>query len=60
MTPAKQRLAAAAMGQPDTHVGDLCAELRSSRHTLYRHLSPTGEVRPDGARLLAISSARSR
>ncbi len=46
-------LAVAAMGQPDTKVGDLCAELGVSRQTLYRHVSPTGELRPDGERLLA-------
>lgn len=53
MTPAKLRLAVAAMGQPDTRVGDLCAELGITRQTLYRHVSPTGELRSDGQRLLA-------
>lgn len=52
MTPAKLRLAMAAMGQPETKVGDLCQELGITRQTLYRHISPTGELRPDGARLL--------
>jgi AcrR family transcriptional regulator len=41
------------MGQPDTKVGDLCAALGVSRQTLYRHVSPKGELRPDGERLLA-------
>lgn len=53
MTPSKLRLAAASMGQPDTNVGELCAELGVSRQTLYRHVSPTGALRPDGTRLLA-------
>ncbi len=53
MTPAKLRLAAASMGQPDTKVGDLCAELGVTRQTLYRHVSPTGQLRPDGVKLLA-------
>ncbi len=53
MTPAKLRLAAAAMAQADTKIGDLCAELGITRQTLYRHLSPTGEFRPDGHKLLA-------
>lgn len=53
MTPAKLRLAAASMGQPDTKVTDLCAELGITRQTLYRHVSPKGELRPDGRRLLA-------
>lgn len=53
MTPAKLRLALAAMGQPETHVGALCRELGITRQTLYRHVSPQGELRPDGAKLLA-------
>ena len=36
MTPAKLRLAMAAMGQPETKVGDLCVELGIARQTLYR------------------------
>ena len=53
MTSAKLRLALASMGQPDTKVGDLCLELGITRQTLYRHVSPTGEIRPDGQRLLS-------
>lgn len=53
MTPAKLRLAMASMGKPDTHVGDLCAELGVSRQTLYRHVSPAGELRGDGKKVLA-------
>jgi DNA invertase Pin-like site-specific DNA recombinase len=52
MTTAKLRLALAAMGQPETKVGDLCKELCVSRQTLYRHVSPKGELRPDGTKLL--------
>lgn len=52
MTPAKVRLAMAAMGQPETRVGGLCEELGVTRQTLYRHVYPTGELRPDGAKLL--------
>lgn len=52
MTPAKIRLAMAAMGHKETKVGALCAELGITRQTLYRHVSPTGELRPDGAKLL--------
>ncbi|WP_309472574.1 recombinase family protein, partial [Klebsiella pneumoniae] len=48
MTAAKLRLAMAAMGQPETKVGDLCQELGVTRQTLYRHVSPKGELRPDG------------
>ncbi len=53
MTPAKVRLAAASMGQPGTNVGELCQELGVTRQTLYRHVSPTGELREGGAKLLA-------
>ena len=49
MTPAKLRLAMASMGQPGTKVSDLCTELGITRQTLYRHVSPSGELRPDGA-----------
>ena len=52
MTPAKLRLAMASMGQPETCVGDLCKELEITRQTLYRHVSPKGELRPDGLKLL--------
>lgn len=52
MTAAKVRLAMAAMGQPETKVGKLCEELGISRQTLYRHVSPEGELRADGKKLL--------
>ncbi len=54
MTPAKVRLAAASMGKPGTNVGDLCKELGVTRQTLYRHVSPTGELRDDGRKILGI------
>ena len=53
MTPAKLRLAQAAMGQPGTKVGELCVELGITRQTLYRHVDPKGQLRPDGLSLLA-------
>lgn len=52
MTPAKVHLAISAMGKPDTVVSDLCRELGITRQTLYRYVSPTGAVRPDGKKLL--------
>jgi DNA invertase Pin-like site-specific DNA recombinase len=52
MTPAKVRLAMAAMGQPETRIGALCRELGVTRQTLYRHVAPNGALRPDGKRLL--------
>lgn len=53
MNAAKLRLAMAAMGQPETKVSDLCHELGITRQTLYRYVSPKGELRPDGVRLFA-------
>jgi DNA invertase Pin-like site-specific DNA recombinase len=52
MTPAKLRLAQAAMGRRETGVGELCAELGITRQTLYRHVDPQGRLRPDGEKLL--------
>jgi DNA invertase Pin-like site-specific DNA recombinase len=49
MTAAKLRLAMAAMGQSETK----CQELGITRQTLYRHISPKGELRPDGEKLLS-------
>jgi hypothetical protein len=48
------------MGQPDTKISELCAELGITRQTLYRHVSPTGELRPDGLKLLADGGRSAR
>ena len=40
------------MGSRETKVGELCAELGITRQTLYRHVDPSGALRPDGERLL--------
>jgi DNA invertase Pin-like site-specific DNA recombinase len=53
MTTAKLRLAMVSMGQSETTVSDLCKELGITRQTLYRHVSPKGELRPDGVKLLS-------
>ncbi|WP_028580902.1 recombinase family protein [Desulfogranum japonicum] len=55
MTPAKVRLVMAAMGHKETNVSSLCKELGVTRQTLYRHVSPKGELRPDGEKLLGKS-----
>ena len=52
MTPVKLRLAMASMGQPETKVSTLCQELGITRQTLYRHISPDGQLRADGIKLL--------
>ena len=45
LSKAKVRLAQAAMGKTETHVGDLCEELEITRSTLYRYVGPKGELR---------------
>lgn len=57
MTPAKLRLAMAAMGKPETKVAGLCRELEITRQTLYRHVDPSGALRPDGEKLLSRKSS---
>lgn len=52
MTPAKVRLAMAAKGHKETGIGALREELGVTRQTLYRHVSPDGQLRPDGEKLL--------
>lgn len=58
MTPAKLRLAQAAMATRDTKVGDLCKELGVTRQTLYRFVDPRGELRADGTKLLQRKGQR--
>jgi hypothetical protein len=60
MTAAKLRLAQAAMGQPCTKVGELCAELGVTRQTLYRHVDPRGALRTDGEKLLGRSGRKEK
>ncbi|MCW7224561.1 recombinase family protein [Escherichia coli] len=52
MTPVKLRFAMASMGHPETKVSTLCQELGITRQTLYRHISPDGQLRADGIKLL--------
>ena len=58
MTPAKLRLAQAAMAKRDSTVGDLCKELGVTRQTLYRFVDPKGELRTDGTKLLKRKGQR--
>ncbi|HGO6706887.1 TPA: recombinase family protein [Legionella pneumophila] len=55
MTAAKLRLAMAAMGNAETKIGSLCEELGITKQTLYRHVSPNGELRDDGKKLLGLT-----
>ena len=52
LTKAQVRLAQAAMQNRDTSVAELAAELRIKPVTLYRYVSPTGELRANGQRVL--------
>lgn len=52
MTAAQVRMAQAAMGKKETHVGTLCKELGITRPTLYRYVGPDGQLREHGRRVL--------
>jgi DNA invertase Pin-like site-specific DNA recombinase len=54
LTKNQIRLAQSAMLNRDTHVADLCRELKVSKATLYRCVSPTGELRDHGRKALAL------
>jgi DNA invertase Pin-like site-specific DNA recombinase len=53
LSKAQVRLAQAAMRHRDTKVSELCAELGVTRVTLYRYVSPSGELREHGKQVLA-------
>ena len=53
MTPTKISLAQGALEKPGTVISELCKELGITRQTLYRHMSPKGELREDGRKLIA-------
>jgi hypothetical protein len=46
------------MGQPETNVRDLCAELEITRQTLYRFVGPKGALRADGEKPLAVANVK--
>ena len=52
LTKAQIRLAQAAMGKKETVVGELCKELGITRATLYRYVSPSGELRNNALKML--------
>jgi DNA invertase Pin-like site-specific DNA recombinase len=53
MTVAKLRLAQTAMANSNTSVSELCQELGITRQTLYRHVSPYGDLRTDAHKLVS-------
>jgi len=54
MTKTKLMMARNALQNRDTKINDLCKELNITRYTLYRYLSPEGELRDYGHKLLSI------
>ena len=52
LTKAQVRLAQAAMSSRDTSVAELCKELGITRVNLYQYVSPTGELRKRGQKVL--------
>lgn len=54
LTKAQVRLAEVAMKNRDTSVLELCKELGITRATLYKYISPTGELRAYAQKVLGI------
>jgi DNA invertase Pin-like site-specific DNA recombinase len=54
LTKAQIRLAQAAMGKKETVVSELCQELGVTRATLYRYVSPKGELRKHSEMALKV------
>ena len=56
MTKAKLKIASSALKNRETSINDLCKELNITRYTLYRYLSPSGELRDYANKLLFIEN----
>ncbi len=54
LTKGQVRLAQASMKDKSTNVSELCRELDISRQTLYRYISPDGELRDYGKLVLEL------
>lgn len=52
LTKSQVRMLQVVMQNRETSIVDLCQELNITRSTLYRHVSPTGEIRERGKKLL--------
>lgn len=52
LSKAQVRLAEASMKNRDTSVSELCKELKITRTSLYKYISPTGELRDYAKRVL--------
>jgi DNA invertase Pin-like site-specific DNA recombinase len=57
MTAAKLRVAQSGRANRDTSVSELCEELGVKRKTLYRFVTPDGQLRADALRLLDSESS---
>lgn len=55
LTKTQVRIAQVSMKNKDSSVTKLCKELGISRQTLYKYVSPTGELRSFGKKVLKIS-----
>jgi DNA invertase Pin-like site-specific DNA recombinase len=58
LTKAQVRLAQAAMRKKETIVSELCEELGITSATLYRYLSPDGQLRDHGKRVLKFQNKK--
>lgn len=58
ISKAKLRTLQAAMGKPETVVADLAKELGMSKAAIYQYVSPAGELREKGVRLLENEKGR--
>lgn len=54
MTKTKLNIARNALQSRDTSINELCNELKITRYTLYRYLSPEGELRDYSHKLLSM------
>ena len=57
MTKVKLRIASSALKNRETSINELCKELNITRYTLYRYVSPSGELRDYAHKLLSIENA---
>jgi DNA invertase Pin-like site-specific DNA recombinase len=58
MTPQKIRMAAEQMKDRNVNVTELCSTFNITRQTLYRYISPEGEIRQEGKDLIERTKAR--
>lgn len=57
MTKTKLHMASAALKNRKTKINELCKELSITRYTLYRYISPEGELRDYAHKLMSLENA---